>query len=58
VTKPEPPPKPISWEILYAGKRAKPLDDVEAVDEREAIVKAAEQFRATSPPPLPHKFSI
>ena len=41
--KPEP-TKPISWEILYAGKKPKPLGEVEAADANEAIEKAAKQF--------------
>jgi hypothetical protein len=42
--KPEP-TKPIRWEILYAGKRAKPLGDVEAADADEAIEKGASEFK-------------
>ena len=42
--KPEP-TKPISWEILYAGKKAKPLGDVEAADEDEAIEKGVKEFK-------------
>jgi len=41
--KPEP-PKPITWNILYAGAKARPLGEVEAMDEREAVAKGAEQF--------------
>ena len=43
--KPEPPQKPVSWEILYAGKKAKPLGDVEAADADEAIEKGAKEFK-------------
>jgi hypothetical protein len=43
--KPQPPSQPATWTIYRAAKKAVRLDEVEATDEREAIEKAAEQFK-------------
>jgi hypothetical protein len=40
----QPPTPHIKWIIYRAAKKAVWLGDVEAVDEREAIEKAAEKF--------------
>ena len=43
--KPQPPSPPAIWTIYRAAKKAVRLGEVEATDEREAIKKAAEQFK-------------
>jgi 1,2-phenylacetyl-CoA epoxidase PaaB subunit len=43
--KPEPPQQPISWDIYRAAAKAKHIGTVEAPDEREAIEKAAKEFK-------------
>jgi hypothetical protein len=43
--KPQEPPQPVRWTIHRAAKKAVWVGEVEAVDEREAIQKAAEQFK-------------
>ncbi len=45
MSKPEPPTQPATWTIYRAAKKAVRLGEVEATDEREAIKKAAEQFK-------------
>ena len=40
----QPPTPPAKWIIYRAAKKAERLSDVEAMDEREAIEKAAEKF--------------
>jgi hypothetical protein len=35
----------MSWDIVYAGARIKFLGSVEATDERDAIEKAAKEFK-------------
>jgi hypothetical protein len=42
--KPEP-PKPTTWDIYRAAAKLRPLGAVEAVDENEAIKKAAAEFK-------------
>jgi hypothetical protein len=42
--KPEP-PQPITWNIFRAAKKAVWVGEVEATDERDAIAKAADQFK-------------
>jgi hypothetical protein len=44
--KPQPPSQPATWTIYRAAKKAVRLGGVEAIDEHEAIEKAAEQFNA------------
>jgi hypothetical protein len=39
------PPQPIRWAIYRAARKAMWLGEVEAVDEREAIEKAAKEFK-------------
>ncbi len=43
--KPQPPPQTTSWAIYRAVHRAAWLGTVEAVDEADAIEKAAEKFK-------------
>jgi hypothetical protein len=43
--KPQPPSPPAIWTIYRAAKKAVRLGEVEAIDEPEAIEKAAEQFK-------------
>ena len=43
-----PPSRPISWDIYRLAAKARPVGTVEATDEREAIEKAAEQFKQTA----------
>jgi hypothetical protein len=43
--KPEPPSKPLVWEIYKAAAKARWIGEVEATDEAEAIEKAAERFK-------------
>ena len=38
-------PQPTHWTIYYAGAKARYLGEVEATDEREAIEKAAKEFK-------------
>jgi hypothetical protein len=42
--KPEP-PQPVRWSIYKIAKKQTWVGEVEAVDEREAIKKAAEQLK-------------
>jgi hypothetical protein len=42
--KPQPPPVS-SWDIFRAAAKARPLGTVQATDKREAIEKAAKEFR-------------
>jgi hypothetical protein len=46
--KPQVPQQPSTWSIYRAAKTAVWLGEVEAWDEREAIEKAAEQFKMTA----------
>jgi hypothetical protein len=43
--KPQEPLQPVRWTIHRAAKKAVWVGEVEAVDEREAIEKASEQFK-------------
>jgi hypothetical protein len=40
-----PPSHPTSWDIVYAGARIEFLGTVEANDARDAIEKAAKEFK-------------
>ena len=44
--KPEPPPHPTIWDIYRAAAKLRPLGTVEVANEKEAIEKAAKEFRA------------
>jgi hypothetical protein len=39
------PPKPVEWDIHKAAAKLRPLGEVEATDESDALKKGAEQFR-------------
>lgn len=39
------PAKQIIWDVYRVAAKARPVGTVEAADEREAIEKAAEQFK-------------
>ena len=39
------PPQPVTWTIYRAARKAELLGTVEATDEREAIEKAAKEFK-------------
>jgi hypothetical protein len=43
--KPQPPGQPAAWTIYGAAAKGKLLGTVEAADEREAIEKAAREFK-------------
>jgi hypothetical protein len=43
--KPEASPRPTAWTIYKVAAKQISLGEVEAADEREAIEKAAEEFR-------------
>jgi hypothetical protein len=43
--KPEPPKQPISWDTHRASAKAKHIGTVKAPDEREAIERAAKEFK-------------
>jgi len=45
--KPQRPPPPTRWEIYKIASKQTYIGDVEAADEREAVEKAAVEFKVT-----------